>query len=50
MSKTIKKGLKKKVTPLKRGYDMFRCEYFKRLKNKDPVKYNQISKNIGSYN
>jgi hypothetical protein len=28
---------------------MFRYEYFKRLKNKDPVKYNQISKNIGSY-
>ena len=29
---------------------MFRCEYFKSLKIKDPVKYNQISKKIGSYN
>ena len=28
---------------------MFRCEYFKRLKHKDPVKYKQIYKNIGSY-
>ena len=29
---------------------MFRCEYFKRLKIKDPVKYKLIYKNMGSYN
>ncbi len=41
-SKKIKKRSKKKINQIKRGYDLFRSDFSKRLKIEDPEKYNQI--------
>jgi hypothetical protein len=36
----------KKIGPQRRGYDLFRSEFYKRLKIEDPEKYKQICNNI----
>ena len=45
-SKKIKKGKKKKINPIKIGYNLFRQEYSKRLKIQDPDKYKEIGNNL----